>query len=107
MDLAGLYRRAFAAGSTDSIRIVSADGLRIADPVLAKVQSHGSGDLVGAVEASSFSIVALASDLAAFGEPVDGDRVHMRGRRYTISACDPHSRASGGATLAYKLDVRA
>jgi hypothetical protein len=106
MDLANLYARSFAAGHTDTIRLESEDGVRSADPVLAKVTSHGSGDLVGAVEASSYSILALAADLVAYGEPRDGDRVYMRGRRYTIQACDPHRRAHGGKPLAFTIDVR-
>lgn len=107
MNLADIYRRAFAEGATDAVEITSGDGARVATDVPAKVTGHGSSDLVGAVEASSFSVLVLAAALDAYGEPRDGDVLVMRGRRYSVAAVDPHARSRAGVTLCYRLDVRA
>jgi hypothetical protein len=103
---AAIYARAFAKGASDSITVERADASATATDVRAKVRGHGSAELVGAVESASYSVLVLAADLAAFGEPREGDRVYMRGRRYRIDAADPHERSSGGVPLAYHLDVK-
>lgn len=108
MSAAALYARAFARSYTDLVSIQNPNTALLATDVKAKVTAHGSTDLVGAVEASTFAVLVLAADLAAASyTPQPGDLVTMRGAKFKVESVDGHTRSEAGAPLAYQLDVRA